>query len=137
LKEAKMPEIGNRAYKISRVFAALALISIVSFVGLVMLFVWRERALLEMLVKVTTDLPPLTQAPPPGAPPSDVESGSSLAELATVISGLTFLVSSIGTASTVILGWRSERRQTQEFKLKVQQLETEVRRLKQASPEVT
>ena len=48
------------------------------------------------------------------------------AETALNISLVTFLVSTFGTALTVLLGWRSDR----EFKLKIAQLEAEVIELK-------
>ena len=48
------------------------------------------------------------------------------AETALSISFLTFLVSTFGTAFTVLLGWRSDR----EFKLKIVQLEAQVVELK-------
>jgi hypothetical protein len=37
-----------------------------------------------------------------------------------------FIVSSFGTASTIMLGWRAERRQSQEFRLKIEQLELQL-----------
>jgi hypothetical protein len=48
------------------------------------------------------------------------------AETALRISFFTFLVSTFGTALTVLLGWRSDR----EFKLKIVQLESRVTELK-------
>src|SRR5262245_55233963 len=39
------------------------------------------------------------------------------------ISVLTLIVGMVGTASTVLLGWRADRRQSEEFKLKIEQLE--------------
>jgi hypothetical protein len=46
--------------------------------------------------------------------------------LAVVVSALAFIISSFGTASTIMLGWRSERRQSQEFKLRIEQLELQL-----------
>jgi hypothetical protein len=43
-----------------------------------------------------------------------------------LVSFLTFVASAIGTASTVLLGWRAERRQSEEFKLKIKQLELQL-----------
>jgi hypothetical protein len=51
------------------------------------------------------------------------------AETALRISFFTFLVSTFGTAFTVLLGWRSDR----EFKLKIVQLEAQVAELKRQS----
>jgi hypothetical protein len=36
------------------------------------------------------------------------------------------VVSAIGTTSTILLGWRAERRQSEEFKLKIKQLELQL-----------
>ena len=52
-----------------------------------------------------------------------------LAETALRISFVTFLVSTFGTAFTVLLGWRSDR----EFKLKIVQLQAQVAELKRQS----
>lgn len=43
-----------------------------------------------------------------------------------MISVAAFVVSSVGTASAVILGWRCERRQAAESKLKIEQLELQL-----------
>jgi hypothetical protein len=51
------------------------------------------------------------------------------AETALRISLFTFLVSTFGTAFTVLLGWRSDR----EFKLKIVQLQAQVAELKRQS----
>jgi hypothetical protein len=51
------------------------------------------------------------------------------ADTLAVIAGLTFVVSSVGTASTILPGWRAERRQAQEFQLKIKQLELQVAEL--------
>lgn len=49
-----------------------------------------------------------------------------LPALALVVSACAFFVSAIGTASAVILGWRNERRQAAEFRLKIEQLELQL-----------
>jgi hypothetical protein len=59
-------------------------------------------------------------------PPTHVDY---LAEAALRISVFTFLISTFGTAFTVLLGWRSDR----EFKLKTVQLEAQVAELKRQS----
>src|SRR5262249_35855852 len=48
--------------------------------------------------------------------------GLSSAEIAVMISGLTFLVSTIGTVSMIWLAWRNDKRQTRESLLKTEQL---------------
>lgn len=45
---------------------------------------------------------------------------------ALVVSICAFFVSAFGTASTVILGWRNERRQAAESRLKIEQLELQL-----------
>ena len=42
------------------------------------------------------------------------------------ISFLALIVSGIETTSSVLLGWRADRRQSDEFKLKIQQLELQL-----------
>lgn len=41
-------------------------------------------------------------------------------------SALTSTVALLGTASTILLGWREDRRKSQEFKLKIEQLELQL-----------
>jgi hypothetical protein len=50
---------------------------------------------------------------------------------------LIFIVTSIGTASTVLTSWRNDRRQEREYKLKIQQLELQVEQLRRSTPEKT
>jgi hypothetical protein len=47
-----------------------------------------------------------------------------------VISFLTFVASARGTTSTILLGWRADRRQSEEFKLKLKQLELQLQEAK-------
>ena len=42
------------------------------------------------------------------------------------ISILTLIIATIGTTSTILLGWRADARQSQEFKLKIEQLELQL-----------
>ena len=56
------------------------------------------------------------------------ESGEMNALLIPIVSLGTMLLSAIGTGSTVVLGWRSERRANREFTLKIQLLEAEMKR---------
>ena len=51
------------------------------------------------------------------------------------ISFLALVVSAIGTTSSMLLGWRAERRLAEESKLKIQQLEREL--AKEATHEVS
>jgi hypothetical protein len=70
------------------------------------------------------------QASNPNLPPATekAEKGDEL-PWTTVVAGVSFItliLSAIGTSSAIILGWRTDRRQTQEFKLKIQQLEMQL-----------
>jgi membrane-bound ClpP family serine protease len=58
--------------------------------------------------------------------PSGGEDINAIAVLTVLISSLTLLIAMIGTTSTIILSWRADRRQSEEFKLKIQQLELEL-----------
>ena len=42
------------------------------------------------------------------------------------VSFLALIISALGTASTIMLGWRSERRQADESRLKIEQLELQL-----------
>jgi hypothetical protein len=54
----------------------------------------------------------------------------SLAPFGTIyISAATFVVLSLGTASTILLGWRSDKRAENEASLKIKQLELQIREL--------
>ncbi|MGA7674324.1 MAG: hypothetical protein WCA78_04670 [Rhizomicrobium sp.] len=46
--------------------------------------------------------------------------------LAMLVSLGALLVTGMGTASTIVLGWRNEKRQAMEFKLKIEQLELQL-----------
>jgi hypothetical protein len=62
------------------------------------------------------------------------EDGSlSLSDYAFVISLGTLFVSMIGTTSTILLGWRADRRQSDEFKLKIEQLELQLREARKSN----
>ena len=56
------------------------------------------------------------------------QGGETSALLLPIVSLGTMLLSAIGTGSTVVLGWRSERRANREFSLKIQVLEAEMKR---------
>jgi len=63
--------------------------------------------------------------------PSGGEDINAIAVLTVLISSLTLLIAMIGTTSTIILSWRADRRQSEEFKLKIQQLELELAEAKE------
>jgi hypothetical protein len=55
--------------------------------------------------------------------------GSGTVDISTItlfISFFSLLVAMIGTSSTIMLGWRADRRQTAEYKLKIEQLELQL-----------
>jgi ABC-type Fe3+ transport system permease subunit len=53
------------------------------------------------------------------------------ASLVTIgISFLAMMVAAMGTSSSILLGWRADRRQTEEFQLKIHQLERKLAKSK-------
>jgi len=58
--------------------------------------------------------------------------GSGINAVIPLISVCTMFISALGTASTVLLGWRSERRQQIEFGMKVKQLEKQLAEAREA-----
>jgi hypothetical protein len=59
--------------------------------------------------------------------------GGSPIDPALAIATLVMIVSGIGTASTILLGWRADRRQAKEFKLKIEQLELQLQEARMKS----
>ena len=57
-----------------------------------------------------------------------------IARATVVMASLTLVMAMIGTASIIILGWRSDRRQSEEFKLKIRQLELELAETRGKAP---
>lgn len=109
----------NRWLRASRFFAGLMIASIAIF-------------MVSSLFYLTLggEGPPENIPPNPGppvalAPPSTFNA----AGITLAISLGTFLVSAIGTGSTVLLSWRNEKRQSAEFQLRIQQLEAQVTQL--------
>jgi hypothetical protein len=52
-------------------------------------------------------------------------------EVVAIVSCIGVVIGAIGTSSTMLLGWRAEKRQSEEFKLKIQQLERELAKSKE------
>jgi hypothetical protein len=94
------------AYKLARIFSVIGLI-----------------ALPLLLVALLT---PRLYVDYPNDGPQYVSATENIAILTITISSLSMLVALIGTSSTIMLGWRAERRQSAEFKLKIEQLELEL-----------
>lgn len=60
------------------------------------------------------------------ARPEDRTNINAIGVITVSISILTLITAMIGTASTILLGWRADARQSQEFKLKIEQLELQL-----------
>ena len=75
---------------------------------------------------------PLPPGPSPETgPPSGWINPATIAVATLPVSFLALIVTAIGTASTVLLGWRNDRRQAEEARLKIQQLERELAKSKE------
>jgi uncharacterized membrane protein len=66
-----------------------------------------------------------------------LSSGPDYGFIALVISGLSLLIAAISTVSGTMLGWRTDRRQSAEYKLKIEQLELQVAEAKKKAEEQT
>jgi hypothetical protein len=53
-----------------------------------------------------------------------------ITSITTIMSLVAMIVSAVGTTSTVLIGWRSEHRQSEEFKIKIKQLELQLEEAK-------
>ena len=63
-------------------------------------------------------------------PPEPCESqGGRVASIATIVTALGTFTTGMATVSNLLLGWRAEKRQAQEFQLKIKQLEHQVQEL--------
>jgi hypothetical protein len=111
----------KRTYKLARIYAR---ISQVCFPCCCRNFI---RILSAYGPRVAPDLSPRLPPKLPPKPESFVEQlVGNLPFITVVISSLTFVLSSLSTASTMLLGWRAERRESEEFKLKIKQLELQL-----------
>jgi hypothetical protein len=63
------------------------------------------------------------------------ETISYIALIGAAVSVVTLVVSALGTASAVTLGWRADRRQSEELKLKIQQMELQIAEMRKKSDE--
>jgi hypothetical protein len=124
--ESCMIMIRGIARLLAKVFGALVLLSATIFIFVT--FNERETASALVLKTANSLWAPLQGGRDIEAanPPTHVDY---LAEAALRILFFTVLVSTFGTAFTVLLGWRSDR----EFKLKIVQLEAQVAELKRQS----
>ncbi|MET4067522.1 hypothetical protein ABID58_002311 [Bradyrhizobium sp. S3.2.6] len=109
--------MANISFRLARVFAWIGLASILIFIAGAT--VWSSGA-----------------DAPSSYNPNLVEHGSTRVDrvdfglLALVGSAVTSLIATLGTASTILLGWRTDLRQGAESKLKNQQQELQIEQLK-------
>jgi hypothetical protein len=59
-------------------------------------------------------------------PARPISTEAKVAIFSATVASLSMLVALIGTSSTILLGWRAERRQSAEYKLKIEQLELQI-----------
>ena len=120
ISEAKV----ERSYKRARIYAKILLWSLGFFVIGICLSVIRE-ILWELSQKTPNPTHP-DSAEPWWVP--DIEQLTGFFLVITLsISFFTLIASAIAIASTILLGWRAERRQSEEFRLKIKQLELQLR----------
>ena len=104
------------AFGLARILASLVIVS-----GLVLL-----------AVSIPLSGPEPTAAP--NIPPSGGMFDSiPVAVITAIISFCTFVLSSVATAFTILFDWRKDRREGAEAKLKLEQLELELARVRAAS----
>jgi hypothetical protein len=60
-----------------------------------------------------------------------------ITELTAIVSMVGMMVTMIGTASTILIGWRAERRQSEESKLRIKQLELQLQAAQQTQAKAT
>ena len=109
---------GRRVYKIAKLFAWLGLISVVLVLVTFFILIWGQ-----------VESPQTPPQSPSGVEPSGI--GFADAPLITFwLSSFCALIATIGTASTILLGWRvdrrhaeTDRRQAEQGRLKIAQLE--------------
>jgi ABC-type Fe3+ transport system permease subunit len=64
---------------------------------------------------------------------TSISDAPTIAVVTLAFSGITSVLATLGTASTILLGWRSDRRQAKESKLKMEQLELQLADARKAS----
>jgi hypothetical protein len=95
----------NRAFSLGKFFAWMGLASLLVILGGL---IWESRP-----IPLAAHLNPPANSIP-------------IAAITLLVSSATGVIAMIGSASTIILGWRSDRRQSAEFKLKIEQLELQL-----------
>jgi len=118
-----MPKVINRWYRTAWILAGVFAVSTLIFFG------W-----FSLGAPMATPAPVVT-ASSQGAtsarnPVPDEQNGQTSALIVPFVSLGTMLLTAIGTTSTVLLGWRSERRANREFTLKIQQLEVQMAQIR-------
>jgi hypothetical protein len=119
IREAKV----ESSYKRARIYAKILLWSLGFFVIGICFSVIGE-IVWELSQKTPSPIHP-DSAEPWWVP--DIEQLAGLVPIIIVsISFFTLIASAIGATSTILLGWHAERQQSQEFKLKIKQLELQL-----------
>jgi len=118
-----MPKVINRWYRASWILAGVFAVSTLVF------FVWFSLGARD------ASPAPVVTASSQGAtsarsPAPDEQSQQMSALIVPFVSLGTMLLTAIGTTSTVVLGWRSERRANREFTLKIEQLEVQMAQIR-------
>jgi hypothetical protein len=119
IREAKV----ESGYKRARIYAKILLWSLGFFVIGICLSVIRETVW-ELSQKTPSPIHP-DSAEPWWMPDIEQLTGFVLIIIVS-ISFFTLIVSAIGATSTILLGWRAERQRSEEFKLKIKQLELQL-----------
>lgn len=119
ISEAKV----ESSYKRARIYAKILLWSLGFFVIGICLSVIRE-ILWELSQKTPNPIHP-DSAEPWLVP--DIEQLTGFVLIITVsISFFALIASAVGATSTILTGWRAERRRSEEFKLRIKQLERQL-----------
>jgi hypothetical protein len=130
MAEIELPK--QRYYRRAGFWAVLMIATLVAMLlSIVVIVVIVGEGLIDI---IWINLAVLATSPRPGPPPSWFEPPITVAAATLAISTLALMVTVLGTASTVMLGWRDDKRQTAETKLKIEQLERQLAEAKVEMP---
>jgi hypothetical protein len=123
------------SYRIGFVIAGIAVIVCVA--GLVLIgppLMQAASGPARDVASNTVEIPPEVQTP---APAPQVQTPATVldASLTVLISGVTCLVTTIGSFSAMLLAWRLDRRQSRETALRIAQLQVDLERSRQVKAE--
>src|SRR5437868_5859953 len=114
-----------------RVWATLTVIALLGVAVTVPAFIsnYRDIAIANWQLAVETEARfPHLATPQRPKPPSN-----GLSDIPTLALGISFvalLVTMTGTTSTILLGWRADKRQSREYELRIAQLQAELHKSK-------